>query len=126
MGRFDPAGARTTVSAIPIGLETLTLFVVVISFDQQGKPYEPRLANSTCSRWKYRPMAVSGEQSMGTVQRVKEAGKSECRSVMERIGIEPSGDIILRESVLTSHAGATGRGRLTRCLPTGKLDNVYH
>ncbi len=26
---------------------------------------------------------------MGMAQRVKEAGESECRSVMERIGIEP-------------------------------------
>jgi len=52
--------------------------------------------------------AVSSEQSMGMTQRVKDAGRSECRSVMEWIGIEPSGDIILRESVLTSYAGLTG------------------
>ena len=63
---------------------------------------------------------------MGMTQRVKEAGKSEGRLVIRRIGIEPMGDIILRECVLTSYVGATGRGCLTKCLPMGKLDNVYH
>ena len=38
---------------IPAGLQTLTLFVVVISFDQQGKPYE--------SRFGVIALAVSGE-----------------------------------------------------------------
>ena len=34
--------------------------------------------------------------------RVKECGESECRSVIERIGVEPQGDITLRESGQTS------------------------
>jgi hypothetical protein len=67
---------------------------------------------------------------MGMAQRVKEAGKSKCHSVMEWIGIDfhlfQVKNIILREGVLTSQAGANGRGCLTKCLPTGKLDNVKH
>ena len=35
-------------------------------------------------------------------RRVKEEGGSECRLVMGRIRVEPSGEIILRESGLTS------------------------
>ena len=47
-------------------------------------------------------------------QRVKDAGGSECRFVMKRIGVDfhlfQVKHIIPRESVLTSYAGPTGKG----------------
>ena len=40
---------------------------------------------------------------------VKETGESECRPVMGRTGIEPQGDIILRESGQTSGGSLVAR-----------------
>jgi len=45
-------------------------------------------------------------------RRVKEDGGSQCRLVMRQIGVEPSGKVTLRESVLTS----------IRCLVTREFD----
>lgn len=69
--------------------------------------------------------AVSGEQSKGMVQRVKDAGKSECRLVMRRIGIDfhlsEVKHIIPRESVPTSYAGPTGKGNQVPSISTAWL-----
>ena len=61
---------------------------------------------------------------MGMAQRVKDAGESECRFVMKRIGVEPHGDIILRESVLTSYAGLTGIDFKGRCTTENRWDSA--
>ena len=57
-------------------------------------------------------LTVSEEQSTGMIQRVKDAGRSECLLVMRGIGIDfhrfQVKYIIPRESVLTSYAGLTG------------------
>ena len=70
-------------------------------------------------------MVVSEAQATGMVQRVKEAGRSECRLVMRRIGIDfhlfQVGHIILRESVLTSYAGPTGKGNQVPSICTVRL-----
>src|SRR3546814_3022435 len=56
---------------------------------KHGKPVSP-------------PLGAGRPQGMLLVMRVKECGESECRPVMGRIGVEPQGNIIPRESGQTS------------------------
>jgi len=68
---------------------------------------------------------VSEAQAMGMAQRVKDAGRSECRFVMKRIGVDfhlfKVKHITLRESVLTSYAGPTGKGNQVLNIRTVRL-----
>lgn len=61
----------------------------LVTHAKHGKPVSP-------------PHGAGRPQGMLLVVRVKECGKSECQSVMEWIGVEPQGDITLRESGQTS------------------------